>query len=67
MHTPEHWVFNCKIFLFIKEDAAERFERMQKELQLTDIESVPYRAAKIRSDRRVSSFIFSSNNNWKHI
>jgi hypothetical protein len=37
-----------------QEDAAERFERMQKELQLTDIDSVPYRAAKIRSDRRVS-------------
>jgi len=34
------------------EDAAEKFQRMQKEIMLTDIDSVPYRSARIRSDRR---------------
>ncbi len=38
----------------LKEDAGERFERMQKELQQADMDSVSYRVAKIRSDRRVS-------------
>ncbi len=46
------------------DDAAERFERMQKELLLSDLDSMPFRQAQMRTNRRVSSrktifFLFS--------
>lgn len=34
------------------EDAIEKFERMQREIMSSDIESVPYHAAKLRNDRK---------------
>jgi len=37
----------------LKEDAIEKFERMQREIMSSDIESVPYHAAKLRNDRKV--------------
>ena len=37
------------------DDAAERFERMQKELLLSDLDSMPFRQAQMRTNRRVSS------------
>ncbi|CAF1169384.1 unnamed protein product, partial [Didymodactylos carnosus] len=36
----------------IYEDAAERFERMQKELLMSDLDSMPYRAAQMKTNRR---------------
>jgi hypothetical protein len=36
------------------DDAAERFERMQKELLLSDLDSMPFRQAQMRTNRRVS-------------
>ena len=36
-------------------DAAERFESMQKELLLSDLDSMPFRQAQMRTNRRVSS------------
>lgn len=35
------------------EDAAERFERMQKELLVSDLDSMPYRQAQMKTNRRV--------------
>lgn len=37
------------------DDAAERFERMQKELLLSNLDSMPFRQAQMRTNRRVSS------------
>lgn len=34
------------------EDAIEKFERMQREIMSSDIDSVPYHAAKLRNDRK---------------
>ncbi|CAF5216035.1 unnamed protein product, partial [Rotaria magnacalcarata] len=34
------------------DDAAERFERMQKELLLSDLDSMPFRQAQMRTNRR---------------
>jgi len=42
------------ILFFFQEDAIEKFERMQREIMSSDIESVPYHAAKLRNDRKVS-------------
>jgi len=39
----------------VYDDAAERFERMQKELLLSDLDSMPFRQAQMRTNRRVSS------------
>jgi hypothetical protein len=36
------------------DDAAERFERMQKELLSSDLDSMPFRQAQLRTNRRVS-------------
>ncbi|CAF0865863.1 unnamed protein product [Adineta ricciae] len=36
----------------ILDDAAERFERMQKELLLTDLDSMPFRQAQMKTNRR---------------
>lgn len=36
------------------DDAAERFERMQKELLLSNLDSMPFRQAQMRTNRRVS-------------
>lgn len=36
------------------DDAAERFERMQKELLLSSLDSMPFRQAQMRTNRRVS-------------
>lgn len=36
------------------DDAAERFEQMQKELLLSDLDSMPFRQAQTRTNRRVS-------------
>ena len=36
------------------DDAAERFERMQKELLHSDLDSMPFRQAQMRTNRRVS-------------
>jgi len=36
------------------DDAAERFERMQKELLLSDLDSMPFRQAQMRTNRRVN-------------
>ena len=41
----------------VYDDAAERFERMQKELLLSDLDSMPFRQAQMRTNRRVSSSI----------
>jgi len=38
----------------VYDDAAERFERMQKELLLSDLDSMPFRQAQMRTNRRVS-------------
>lgn len=38
----------------VYDDAAERFERMQRELMLADLDSAPFRQAQINSHRRVS-------------
>jgi hypothetical protein len=35
------------------DDAAERFERMQKDLLLSNAESMPFRQAQMRTNRRV--------------
>ena len=35
------------------DDAAERFERMQKELLLSNLDSMPFRQAQMRTNRRV--------------
>ena len=37
------------------DDAAERFEQMQKELLLSDLDSMPFRQAQMRTNRRVSN------------
>lgn len=42
------------------DDAAERFERMQKELLLSNLDSMPFRQAQMRTNRRVNCFCFSS-------
>ena len=34
-------------------DAAERFERMQKELLLSDLDTMAFRQAQMRTNRRV--------------
>ena len=39
----------------VLDDAAERFERMQKELLLTDLDSMPFRQAQMKTNRRVNS------------
>ncbi|CAF5204909.1 unnamed protein product, partial [Rotaria magnacalcarata] len=36
----------------VYDDAAERFERMQKELLLSDLDSMPFRQAQMRTNRR---------------
>ena len=36
------------------DDAAERFERMQKELLLSNLDSMPFRQAQMRTNRRVN-------------
>ena len=38
----------------VYDDAAERFERMQKELLLSNLDSMPFRQAQMRTNRRVS-------------
>ena len=38
----------------VYDDAAERFERMQKEILLSDLDSMPFRQAQMRTNRRVS-------------
>jgi hypothetical protein len=43
------------------DDSAEKFERMQKELLLSDLDSMPFRQAQMQTNRRVShsdSFYF---------
>ena len=42
----------------IYDDAAERFERMQKELLLSDLDSMPFRQAQMRTNRRVYLEVF---------
>jgi hypothetical protein len=37
------------------DDAAERFERMQKDLLLSDLDSMPFRQAQMKANRRVNS------------
>ncbi len=37
-----------------KEDAVEKFQRMQREAMSNDPDSVAYNAARIRNDKRVS-------------
>ena len=39
----------------VYDDAAERFDRMQKELLLSDLDSMPFRQAQMRTNRRVRS------------
>jgi len=39
----------------VYDDAAERFDRMQRELLLSDLDSMPFRQAQMRTNRRVSS------------
>ncbi len=36
------------------DDAAERFERMQKDLLLSDLDSMPFRQAQMKANRRVN-------------
>ncbi len=36
-----------------KEDAVEKFERMQREIMSNDLDSIPYNTARIRNERRV--------------
>ena len=38
----------------VYDDAAERFDRMQKELLLSDLDSMPFRQAQMRTNRRVN-------------
>jgi hypothetical protein len=38
----------------VYDDAAERFERMQKELLLSDLDSMPFRQAQMKTNRRVN-------------
>ena len=39
-----------------KEDAVEKFERMQREIMSNDFESVPFNAARMRNDRKVKEY-----------
>jgi hypothetical protein len=38
----------------LHDDAAARFEAMQKELLMADLDSMPFRQAQMRTNRRVS-------------
>ena len=38
----------------VHDDAAERFERMQKDLLLADLDSMPFRQAQMKTNRRVN-------------
>ncbi|CAF2794309.1 unnamed protein product [Rotaria sp. Silwood2] len=49
----------------IYDDAAERFERMQKELLLSDLDSMPFRQAQMRTNRRHVFNAATTQGPWK--
>jgi len=48
------------------DDAAERFERMQKELLLSNLDSMPFRQAQMRTNRRHVFNAATTQGSWKH-
>ncbi|CAF0759156.1 unnamed protein product [Rotaria sp. Silwood1] len=49
----------------VYDDAAERFERMQKELLLSDLDSMPFRQAQMRTNRRHIFDAATTQGPWK--
>lgn len=47
------------------DDAAERFERMQKELLISDLDSMPFRQAQMRTNRRHVFNAATTQGPWK--
>ncbi len=43
----------CFVDFYLKEDAAERFEKMQHEILANDADSVPFNTARLKNDRKV--------------
>lgn len=52
--NDDNTLANRNIDYQVYDDAAERFERMQKELLHSDLDSMPFRQAQMRTNRRVS-------------
>ncbi|UJR35567.1 hypothetical protein I4U23_028320 [Adineta vaga] len=49
----------------VYDDAAEKFERMQKELLLSDLDSMPFRQAQMKSNRRHVFDAATAQGPWK--
>ncbi|CAF1236005.1 unnamed protein product [Adineta steineri] len=49
----------------VYDDAAERFERMQKELLLSDLDSMPFRQAQMKTNRRHVFDAATAQGPWK--
>lgn len=45
-------------YLFLKEDAYEKFEKMQREIMSDDMDSIPFNTARMRADKRVNNFFY---------
>ena len=56
MFSKKIFIGKKKFIIFLrkkKEDAVEKFERMQREMMSQDPESLPYHTARIRTEKKV--------------